>query len=457
MNPLTQALRFEVSPDLSVEPCDQLVSREVLKPPAPVRRKSKVWPTTGSIRIPYQEYRNTSGKYWMLFYYRAGRRVREARSDFEKLKKRCEEVANDIANGQAAMLAFTEADRAGWLRCHEILAAAGIKKTLELVASEYVENWKAEQDAGVSAREALLYYKEQHPSGLIPRNIPKIAEEFLQKKVVGKKWRRILTKMLQRFSAHFTGPLGSLQTRDIDDWLDSLAGGLRTRRNYLNVLKDLAEFAKTRGYLPKHWEGLQEVSNPKPPIAAVDLYTPDELVRLLNLAEKTKAGRKLVPLIAITAFAGVRHGEMHEEKIECLDWSDIDWEAKTIYVGHGAAKTGRDRVVDMPDNLVAWIETYRRPRGKICPLANTSNALCRLRTKAGIGRKRNGLRKSFISYKLALTRNIDGVADQAGNSASIIRKNYKRAGTRMRAEAERWFAIAPVRAEVLPLFAWAKR
>lgn len=460
--PAAEGLRFEVSslgPQLEVrgiEP-DQLVTRQ---PEEKARRKCKVWPTTGSIRIPYQEYRNASGKYWMLFYYRAGKRIREARSSFQKLKTRCEEVANEIANGQAAMLAFTESDRAGWLRSQEILAEAGIKKTLELVASEQVQIWKAEQDAGVNAIEALHYYKAQHPTGVIARNIPQIVEEHLQKKVIGTKWRRILTKMLQRFSAHFTGPLGSLQARELDDWLDSVAappGALRTRRNYRNVIEDLVGFAKARGYLRKDWDVIEQVSNPKPPAVDVNLYTPEELVKLLNIAEKTKAGAKLVPLIAITAFAGVRHGEMHEEKVECLDWADIDWEAKAIYIRHAAAKTGRDRVVDMPDNLVAWIEPYRRPHGKICALANTSNALCRLRQKAGIGKKRNGLRKSFISYKLCLTRNIDGVADQAGNSAVIIRKNYKRTDTRMKAAAERWFAIMPLRADVLPLFSWRQK
>lgn len=448
MNP-PEPPRFEVSvldSNLSVRAVE----------PAPkekVRRKSRVL-NFGSIRIPYQEYRNDSGRYWMLFYYKAGRRVREARSSWDKLKKRAEQIATDIANGQVAMSAFGENDRASYLRSVEIMAPW--KKPLELTASEHAECLKI-LEGRASPAEACRFFVAAHPAGVIARNIPQIVEELLKKKTISSKWRRILEKMLQRFSAHFTGPLNALQPRDIDDWLDKLPGGLRNRRNHRNVIEDLVGFAKGRGYLRKDWDALDQVSDPEPPRTQVNLYTPEELVRLLNLAETTKAGRKMVPLLAITAFAGIRHGEMNEEKLEHLDWADIDWDGKSIYVGHGPSKTNRDRPVDMPDNLVAWLEPYRRPRGKICSLVNTSNALCRLRRKAGIGKKHNGLRKSFISYKLALTRNIDGVADQAGNSPSIIRQYYKQTNTRMKAAAERWFSIAPLRADVLPLFAWAKR
>lgn len=421
----------------------------------PERRKCKLLRFPGlNVSIPYQEYRNSSGRYWMLFYYEGGRRRREARSSWQKLKTRAEQIATNIANGQTAMSAFSESDRACYLRSSEIVAPTGTP--LELAAGIYTE---CVQILGgkVSPQEACRFFVAQHPAGVIARNVPQIVEELLGKKKAGNKWKRILSKMLERFATRFQGPLGELQAREIEDWLESLAGGLRTRRNYRNAVGDLVNFARARGYLRKDWNELAQVGDPEPPASQVNLYTPDELVRLLNIAETYKAGRKLVPLIAITAFAGVRHGEMNEEKPQHLDWSDLDFESKGIYVQTGTAKTGRDRVVDMPDNLIAWLEPYRRPHGKICPLSNTSNAFCRLRKKAGIGKKRNGLRKSFISYKLALTRNIDGVADQAGNSAAIIRKNYKRTDTRLRAAAERWFSIMPLRAEILPLFAWAKR
>jgi integrase len=441
-------LHFEVS---------SLAGQTCVRPTdAPKReyRQSKVFKFPACpVAIPYQEYRNAAGRYYTLFYYEGGRRRRESRTSLEKLKARAEQIATDIANGQSAMSDFGQADRASFLRCSEI--AAPTKKPVELLVSEQVDCLTILSGRATPA-EACRYYVAQHPAGVIARNIPQIIEELLAKRTMGAMWRRVLGKMLERFAAKFTGPLASLQSREVDDWLDGLGGGLRTRRNHRAAVENLVNFAKSRGYVRKDWDTLSSVSDPKPPPPQVNLFTPDELVRLLNLAETSKAGRKLVPLIAITAFAGVRRGEMVGEKLEHIDWAHIDFEAKSIYVSHGAAKTGEDRAVDMPDNLIAWLEPYRRPHGQICSLANSCTAFCRLRHKAGIPPKKNGLRKSFISYKLALTRDINGVADQAGNSPSIIRKHYKRTSTRMKQDAERWFSIAPVRAEVLPLFAWAK-
>jgi integrase len=445
------------------------VSKTTETPPVAVRQgRSEIEVKLGSstLRFPYYKtaWKNKgSGKTYRSFtlaWYDGLKRKREKRSSFKALRSRAEEIATSIVNGETAMLEFTHADKASYARAKEILAPIG--KQLELAVAEYAE--AQQMLSGVSLVEAVRYYVAQHPRGRASRKIPEIVTEFFEKRNMSKKWKRILGLMLNRFSEHFTGAFQSYTTRDFDDWLDSLKQkktnkklGLRSRQNYRNAILSVVSFAQTRGDIPKEWEAAKETSDYEPAAVDINLYTPDELVKLLAKAETTKAGTKLVPLIAITAFAGVRHGEMNEDKIRLLDWSDFDFESKTIYIGKSAAKTGRDRVVDMPDNLVAWLQPYARKSGKICELMNTSNALCRLRKKAGIlGPKKNALRKSFISYKKALSQDIASVADQAGNSASVIRKNYLKSDTRMKAAAARWFAIMPFRADVLPLFTWQK-
>ncbi len=383
------------------------------------------------------------------------------------------------------MLSFTPADKASYLRAAELVRSTG--KPLELAAAIYTECVQI-LDGIATPEEACRFYKAQHPAGVVVKSSADIVTELFSKRKVCGKWQRVLQKMLDRFAGKFPGPLNTIVARDLDDWLDTLKAksgrtvGLRTRRNYREAIADLCRFAKDRGYLARDWNRLAAVSDPEPPRVEVNLYTPDELLYLLTAAESYDAGRKLVPLITITAFAGVRHGEMNEEKIAHLDWADLDFEEKAIFVDGKVSKTGNPRVADMPDNLIAWLEPYRRTSGKICALENTSNALGRLRAKAvreilkeagnlanteratwlraiakGLAAdKKNALRKSFISYKDAQTGNTDHVAALAGNSSGVIRSNYLRVTTKMKREAKRWFTLMPDRADVLPLFTWAQ-
>ncbi len=365
-------------------------------------------------------------------------RHREKRNSLAAAKTRAEEIATRISNGELSLGAMSNADKVRTVDWNERAHKLGVSP--QQVFDRGEQEIKADRTR----------------TQIVRKPCPEIVEEFFEKRRMGGKWKRILGKMLERFAKWHPGPLVEMTGRALDDWLDTLKFGLRSRMNYRNAIQSLVEFAKTRGYAAKEFNPFEEVSNPVPPAASVNLYTPEELIKLLTIAESSAAGRKLVPLICITAFCGIRHGEMNEEKIEALDWSDVDLKHRSIYVQIGAAKTGKDRTVEIPENLAAWLAPYVRPRGKICELSNTSSAICRLRKKAGItGRKKNGLRKSFISYRLALSRNIEAVADGAGNSAAVIRKNYKRSDF-LQETAARWFTIFPARADNLPLFDWGR-
>ena len=56
--------------------------------------------------------------------------------------------------------------------------------------------------------------------------------------------------------------------------------------------------------------------------------------------------------------------------------------------------------------------------------------------------QRNGLRHSFISYRLALIQDAAKVALEAGTSPQMIFSNYRELVTAD--EAQAWFAVAPV-------------
>ena len=66
-------------------------------------------------------------------------------------------------------------------------------------------------------------------------------------------------------------------------------------------------------------------------------------------------------------------------------------------------------------------------------------------SKAGICWKANALRHSFISYRVAQTRDIAAVALEAGNSPRMVFAHYRELCTE--SEAAEWFAVVPATAE----------
>ena len=64
---------------------------------------------------------------------------------------------------------------------------------------------------------------------------------------------------------------------------------------------------------------------------------------------------------------------------------------------------------------------------------------------AGVTWKHNGLRHSFITYRLATIKDAVRTAFEAGNSPQVIRSNYDAVATEQ--EGKLWFSIVPKTAE----------
>ena len=430
----------------------------------PLRRPSKLLRFPGLPAIPYQQYRNAGGAYYTLFYYAGGKRRRESRSTFSALKKRAKQIATDIANGQTAMSEFTEADRASHLRVCE-LCPPGYQPELAISIFADIVNKLGD----VSPQEAVKFFLENRPKGYVPKPLPELVTLFLEEKEpdISEGWYNALSVPLERLSSSFSKPFHLVTSAELNTWLRGLksnAGavlGARARHNHRAAVEQLARWAQANGHLPRTWSELEHVPDPGAKVEGdIHILTPEQMLALLSRrqhAEETgRAKKSLIPFLALQAFAGIRHEEicpgMDPDKIP-LDWRDIHLAERHVYVPKAAAKTGRDRIVPISDNLAAWLEPYARRNGSLCPLAEPGNALTTAKRAAGIpaGRNetKNCLRKSFISYRKALVKNVAQVADEAGNSPGIIRKHYCRVIPE--SEAKRWFDLWPTAAGVLQL------
>ena len=451
----TSSPRFQVS-ILDGRPQVRALASPTDHAPAP-RRKSRELPF-GSIRIPYQEYRNSSGRYWMLFYYEGGRRKQECRSSFAALKKRAEEIATNIANGQTAMSAFTEADRARWLVVCENFAQAGVAP--ETGSAEYARQQQRLATLGLSFDAVADWFEQNRPRDFKPLPLPALVEAFLAEKdgTISEDYQSHLEVQLRKLAAAFTAPLHTLTAADIRAWLAGLktkAGatlGPRARHNHRAAVDQLARWAQGENYLPRSWSEMDHVPDPGQKTGEIKILTPEQMTQLITARQHAeecgRAVKSLVPFLSLQAFAGLRHSEAVK-----LDWRDVNLDKRHVYISKGIAKTGRDRLVPMSDSLAAWLQPYLRRNGPVTGLSQVSGALTKAKKTAGLAAGRNEtkntLRKSFISYRLAVTKSIAQVAEEAGNSPGVIRKHYGRPIPE--AEGKRWFDIWPTAAEVLQL------
>jgi len=236
-----------------------------------------------------------------------------------------------------------------------------------------------------------------------------------------------------RVARAFPGALAELTTASAERFLNSLHVQPRTWNNNLAYLRQLAAFAKRRRYLPPGWNELDALEKAMVPPVEPGIYTPAQAAVLFH-----GCFRSILPGALLIAFAGVRTAEMMR-----LDWGAVDLQRRRITISCAKAKTRARRICPIPDNLAAWLEWLGPQSGPIYGGTRKSfnELLRRARVRLGLPGVRNGLRHSFVSYRLALTADVGNVALEAGHSEAMLFGNYRALVTR-EAAAE-WFGILP--------------
>ena len=177
--------------------------------------------------------------------------------------------------------------------------------------------------------------------------------------------------------------------------------------------------------------------------------------RVLTLAELkqilTHVERDFRAWVILGAFAGLRPDEIapgtaKKKAKRGLHCDEIDWTFKVIRLPAVVSKTGRPRIIPMSAALIAGLEWAGIGPGMTGPttLANPSQThqLARLGRDLFAGTwPKDALRHSFGSYRNAILRNLDQVAEEMGNSVAMLHRHYhnpqpEQLGTE-------WFALLP--------------
>ena len=416
----------------------------------------------GNVTVKIYKGENTvAGKVYPSFtlvYYSGAQRIKRKFADMEEATREAELAATKLANGENEVLKLTSKDRAIYVQAVEELRPFNLP--VHLAAIEYANAAKL-LPAGVTIREAVNFFLRRNPASLTAKTVMEVAKELIDAKAKagrGDVHLKDLASRLYNFAKAMQMNIGQVTGKMIDTYLSSLDVAGRTKRNHLRIITSLFKFAVRRKYLTKDaLDELEAIEKPEADSTAIEIFSPNEIKEILGAARP-----EMVPWLAIAAFAGLRNAELQR-----LDWADVDLEQRHIEVTAAKAKTAARRLVPITDNLLEWLSPFVQKEGRVTGFENVSKQIVWLvedinetrqaqleeagqdpKTAPVFNWKRNALRHSFVSYRLAAIKDTAQVALEAGNSPGMVFRHYRQVVTEN--EAVKWFSITPKEA-VKPL------
>ena len=378
-----------------------------------------------------------------LAYYDGAKRVKKRFADLEEAKQEAELAATKLANGEGQVLRLTSLDRANYLQALDTLRPLG--RQLNLAVAEYVEAVKL-LPPNTSLREAVSNFAKRTNTVRESRTMPQLVAEYIASKEKAGKSESHLRDMrlrMTRFGELFQIPVAHVTGKMLQTWLDGLTVSNRTKLNELRHAAALLHFAVRRKYAPRDLlDELEAIERPDVTPSPTLIFTPAELRELFATAPAS-----LVPWLIFGGFCGLRSSEILR-----LDWRDVNLKRRFVEVRAENAKTAQRRLVPLCDAAVAWLQPRAKDEGHVVVRTgdhavyyDLTAAVNRVRhatgNKSKFKWKRNGLRHSFCSYRLAITQDAAKTSLEAGNSPQMIFRHYRELTSEE--EAKEWFGMMP--------------
>ncbi|MCB1096516.1 MAG: tyrosine-type recombinase/integrase [Verrucomicrobiae bacterium] len=315
------------------------------------------------------------------------------------------------------------------------------------------------RESGFTLRNALEHFRRHIQLTSSSKTVEAAAADFLLEKELSPKVNELALRdyraRIGRFSKAFESQSVALVTTDqVREWLYSLRVSSVTLDNYRRALSTFFIWAEAKGWCEGNPAHKRSVDLPEIDDAEIGILEPSEFAALMAAAPPP-----LVPYIAMATLAGIRvDGELQR-----LEWKAVNLRTGVIHISASVAKRtkkgGRKRQIPISENLREWLLTCKPRTGKVAP-PNSRRLMDAARVRAGFKpshfstdpetRKieeslkdwpRNAMRHSFASYRMAETMHEGIVAEEMGNSPSIVQRHYKALVTRE--DAEEFWNIGP--------------
>jgi integrase len=369
-------------------------------------KRAKQWP-------PIYSQPNRSGQ---LTYYVDLRSVAAGRPGYATLaeaRTRAEQSRIARANDGNAAFTLTQDIRLDALKANDILSPRG---------------WTLHDAAKWIDKHVFAYLDAPPVKDIVARYIAESEARNLRPRTIGD-----LRHRLNTFAADFgDSKLSEISLDELREWAMDEAWEPRTRINFLTKISQLYGYAIRRKWADTNLAA--NIDRPMVDETTPEIYSLSETEKLLTHANEFG----LLPYVAIGLFAGVRSAEQIR-----LAGKAINFETQSIVIGADVAKKRGQRIIEMNDTLLAWLEPCKDAlHGPIYgDTARFRQNKENLIEAVGFAWKPNALRHSFGSYHLAMHQNIEQTAHLMGNSPDMIHRHYKALVTKE--EAEKFWGLRP--------------
>lgn len=402
------------------------------------RARTRKWPrvvSSGRATVRVYRRKTPSGREGFLVANYAGgtRRLDSFATEAEAMAA-AENLARMLSEREVVAAEMRNEDAAAYAAAIQTLRPFGVELTT--TAATVAEALKL-----VGTLSDLLEAAREHARRQ-PRNLPTVTvTESVQACLEAKRsngaadrYLADLRYRLGKFAETFQCGVGAVRGDAIQAWFEARKFAPQSRVNFRRVLHLWGEFCIRRGWLPKGWDELDRLERVRVRAGGeITIFAPDELARLL-----AAAAPDFLPALAVQAFAGLRSAE-----IERLDWRDIRLTEGFIEITAAKAKTRSRRLIPICDALRQWLAPHARKTGAVWPggTATITKAQAVTAAGAGVPWRKNALRHSWISARVAESQDVAATALEAGNSPAVVFTHYRQVITPD--QARRWFSVTP--------------
>lgn len=384
----------------------------------------------GSAVVRLSRFKSNGRRYWRLRYHQNGKLQRPSFPKEQVARAFAALKLSELYNGTMLLHQLTPADAASYARARQLLDPVG--RPIESVAADYAAAMKILVRVPEASLEvAVHFYAKHHAAMSTARRFTEIMDAFNEsKKLDGthSRHRKDLKNRLKVFAPEIRCPLALLTAENIIAILDRFQRKLewsnRTRNHYRAALSNLVNFARGKQWLPRDWREMEFVPKVQEQDGAVVIYTPAQAAAVIQATPP-----EMLPYNTLIFFSGLRPSEVTGTKKDNrppADWRNLHLATGEIYISEGKVRTAGNRIAHLPPNAAALLTPHAREHGPVVPAQSIRRRLAAICAKAGVQWLQDAARRSYVSYRYAITKNLNHVSQETGTSVATLRRKYLR-------------------------------